>query len=75
MKRLFLALSLCAGMLVAGMANASAALVCHDDPTVGIGLPLTTNLNSQATILNNSVQVTASTTHKSTSFAAGFSLL
>ena len=75
MKRLFLALTVCAGMVVGGMSNASAALVCHDDPTLGIGLPITSSLNINVQLLNNSVQVTAQTTHKTTTFAAGFSLL
>ena len=44
MKRIFLGLVLSAGMLAMGVVNASAASYCSLDPTVGVGLPVHTNL-------------------------------
>ncbi len=43
MKRIFLGLALCAGMLFMGVTSASA--YCSLDPTLGIGLPINTSLN------------------------------
>src|SRR3989442_1149463 len=43
MKRIFLGLALCAGMLFMGVTSASA--YCSLDPTLGIGLPVHTSLN------------------------------
>jgi hypothetical protein len=45
MKRIFLGLALCAGMLFMGATSASAAIYCSDDPTLGIGLPINYSLN------------------------------
>ena len=43
MKRIVLAISLCAGMLFMGVTSASA--YCSLDPTLGIGLPIHTSVN------------------------------
>ena len=69
MKRIFLGLALCAGMLFMGVTSASA--YCSLDPTLGIGLPVNTSLNVTA----SSTTVYASNTSTTTTFGGGTGLL
>jgi hypothetical protein len=46
----------CAGLLVAGATNASAAVICSDDPAVPIGTPL--DLKSDTTVSTSLVSGT-----------------
>ncbi len=39
MKRILFSLAVCLGMLAAGTTSASAAALCHDDPTVQVSVP------------------------------------
>ena len=39
MKRIVLGIALCVGMLVASTTSASAAVLCHDDPTLHVAVP------------------------------------
>jgi hypothetical protein len=68
MKRVVLSFVLCAGMLVIGVTNASAARYCNVDPTIGVGLPITTSVNVSLSLLGTSTHVYASNTSKSTTF-------
>ena len=68
MKRVFFSLVMCAGMLVIGVTNASAARYCSVDPTLGIGLPITTNLSVSTSLLGTTTHVYAGTTTSSTTF-------
>lgn len=56
MKRLFFGMLFCAGLLVAGATNASAAVICSDDPAVPIGTPL--HLKSDTTVSTSLVSGT-----------------
>jgi hypothetical protein len=67
MKRLFLGLLLSVGMLVIGTTNAFAGY-CSLDPTIGVGLPVKTNVDLRLGVLGVSAHVYASTTHKTTTF-------
>ncbi len=40
MKRLFFGMLFCVGLLVTGATNASAAVLCSEDPTVSTGSPV-----------------------------------
>lgn len=73
MKRIFLGLALCAGMLFLGVTNASAAY-CHLDPTLGVGLPVNTSLNVTTSLLGTSTNLYASTTSKTTTFGGTIGL-
>ncbi len=74
MKRLFLAVSLCAGMLVMGVVNASAGGYCSLDPTLGIGAPVHTSTNVSTSLLGTSTTVYASNTSSTTTFGGGLGL-
>ena len=39
MKRILFSLSVCLGMLAASPTSASAAMLCHDDPTLQVAVP------------------------------------
>lgn len=73
MKRILVGFALCAGMLVMGITNASAAY-CSLDPTLGIGLPVHTGLTVTTTLLGTSTTVYASNTSSSTTFGGGVGL-
>ncbi len=68
MKRLFFAMLFSTGLLVAGAANVSAAVICSDDPVVPIGTPL--HLKADATVSTGLVSGTvyAGSTSKTTWF-------
>lgn len=68
MKRIFLGLALCAGMLFMGATSASAAIYCSDDPTLGIGLPINYSLNLSLSAAGISTTVYGSGTGKTTTF-------
>jgi hypothetical protein len=68
MRRVVLSLVLCAGMLVIGVTNASAARYCNVDPTLGIGLPIHTSINVSTSLLGTTTYVYASNTSTSTTF-------
>ncbi|HSS94040.1 MAG TPA: hypothetical protein VLR46_08620 [Candidatus Dormibacteraeota bacterium] len=68
MKRILLGFAVCAGMLVMGVTNASAARYCSIDPTLGIGAPIQTNLNLRVSLLGTSAHIYASTTNRTTTF-------
>jgi hypothetical protein len=68
MKRVALSFVLCAGMLVIGVTNASAARYCSIDPTLGIGLPINTSVNVSLSLLGTSTHVYASNTSQTTTF-------
>lgn len=72
MKRVFLALGLCAGMLVLGVVNAAA--YCSLDPTLGVGLPVHTNVKIHVSALGISTDVYAHNDSSSTTFGGGFGL-
>jgi hypothetical protein len=66
MKRILLGLSVVVGTLVMGLTNASAAEICSDDPTLGVGTPVTYSLN--VSLLGGGTVVYASGTSKTTTF-------
>jgi hypothetical protein len=68
MKRIFLGLALCAGMLVMGVTSASADVFCSDDPTLGIGLPINYSLNLSLSAAGTSTVVYGSGTRSTTTF-------
>jgi hypothetical protein len=68
MKRIFLGIALCAGMLFMGATSASAAVYCSDDPTLGIGLPINYNLNLSLSAAGISTTVYGSGTRSTTTF-------
>lgn len=68
MKRIFLGLALCAGMLSMGVTSASAAVYCSDDPTLGIGLPLNYSLNLSLSAAGTSTVVYGVGTNSTTTF-------
>jgi hypothetical protein len=74
MKRMVLGFALCAGMLFSGVTNASAAGYCSLDPTVGVGLPITYNLNVSLSAAGTSTHVYASGTRSTTTFGGGIGL-
>ena len=39
MKRILFSLAVCLGLLAAGTTSASAATLCHDDPTLKVSVP------------------------------------
>lgn len=69
MKRIFFGLVLCLGMLVASTSSASAQVLCHDDPTLGVSVP-GVHLSTNLTVLGSNVYATSG--HGSTSF--GFTI-
>jgi hypothetical protein len=68
MKRMVLGLVMCAGILVSGVTNASAARYCSLDPTLPLGLPIHTSLNIKTSLLGITTHVYASNTSRSTTF-------
>jgi hypothetical protein len=72
MKRIFLALSLCAGMLFLGVVNAAA--YCSLDPTIGVGLPIHTNVKVHVSLLGISTDLYVHNTSRTTTFGGGIGL-
>ena len=66
MKRILLGLSVVLGTLVVGLTSASAAEICSDDPTLGIGTPVTYSLN--VSLLGGGTVVYAGGTSGTTTF-------
>lgn len=73
MKRIFVAISLCAGMLVMGVVNVSAGSYCSLDPTLGVG---TVTYSTSLTLSTSSTSTTvyASGTSSTTTFGGGLGL-
>ena len=69
MKRILFSLAVCLGMLAASPTSASAAMLCHDDPTLQVAVP-GVHLAVNVTIPGSNVWATSG--HGSTSF--GFTL-
>jgi hypothetical protein len=70
MKRIFLGFAVAVGLLAAGTTSASAAVLCHDDPTVGTSVPgvsLTTNV----TVGGSNVYATSGSGSTSFGFTIG----
>ena len=72
MKRIFLALSLCAGMLVMGVVNAAA--YCSLDPTVGVGLPVHTKVAVHVSLLGITTDLYVHNNSRATTFGGGLGL-
>jgi hypothetical protein len=68
MKRLFFGMLFSAGLLVAGATNASAAVICSDDPVVPIGTPVHLTANATVTTGLLSGTVYAGSTSRTTWF-------
>ena len=69
MKRILFSLVICVGVLAASPTSASAAVLCHDDPTLGVSVP-GVKLNTSVNLLGSNVF--ANSGSGSTSF--GFTL-
>ncbi len=65
MKRILLSLTVCVGLLAAGTTSASAAVVCHDDPTVGVSVP---GVSTSTTLTIGGSTIYATSGSGSTSF-------
>ena len=70
MKRILLGLSFVVGALVVGLTNASASTFCSDDPTLGVGTPVTYSLS--VSLVGGGTVVYASGTSGTTTF--GFAI-
>jgi hypothetical protein len=70
MKRIFLGLALSVGMLVMGVTNASASSYCSIDPTIGIGLPVSTSLTVSTSLLGTSTNTYLHNNSTSTTFGS-----
>jgi len=68
-KRILLSLTVCVGLLAAGTTSASAAVVCHDDPTVGVSVP---GVSTSTTLTIGGSTIYATSGSGSTSF--GFTI-
>lgn len=75
MRRIVLGVSLCAGLLFAGITNASAAIYCSADPTYNVGLPVSYSLNVQVTSPLLSTHVYLIGTKSTTTYGATAGLL
>jgi hypothetical protein len=69
-KRILLSLSVCVGLLAAGTTSASAAMLCHDDPTVGTSVP-GVKLTVNATVGGSNVYTTSGSGSTSFGFTIG----
>jgi hypothetical protein len=68
MKRLVSVVVLAGGLVLMGVTNASAAMWCADDPTLGIGLPIHYSLNVTLSTKVTYTNVYASGTKSTTTF-------
>ena len=74
MRRVVLGFAVCAGMLVMGVTNASAGSYCSLDPTLGIGLPVHTNVVIKASVLRITTDLYVYNNSTSTTFGGGIGL-
>jgi hypothetical protein len=74
MRRIFVAVGVCAGMLVVGVVNVSAGGYCSLDPTLGVGTPITYSTNLTLSTGSTSTTVYASGTSGTTTFGGGLGL-
>ncbi|TMC13190.1 MAG: hypothetical protein E6J30_00195 [Chloroflexi bacterium] len=70
MKRILFSLAVCLGLLAAGTTSASAAVLCHDDPTVGVSVP-GVKLGVNATVGGSNVFATSGSGSTSFGFTIG----
>ena len=70
MKRILLSLSVCLGLLAAGTTSASASVLCHDDPTVGVSVP-GVSMNTSVSLLGSNVYTTSGGGSTSFGFTIG----
>ncbi|HYR48359.1 MAG TPA: hypothetical protein VER07_06195 [Candidatus Polarisedimenticolia bacterium] len=70
MKRILFSLAVCLGMLAASPTGASAAMLCHDDPTLQVAVPGVTTAVS-VTIPGSNVWATSGSGSTSFGFTLG----
>ena len=70
MKRILFGLALCLGMLVASTTSASAAVLCHDDPTLHVAVP-GVRVNTNLTVGGSNVYATSGGGSTSFGFTIG----
>ena len=70
MKRILLSLSVCVGLLAAGTTSASAAVLCHDDPTLKTSVP-GVSLKTNVSLLGSNVYSTSGSGSTSFGFTIG----
>jgi hypothetical protein len=69
-KRILLSLSVCVGLLAAGTTSASAAVLCHDDPTLSTSVP-GVSTSTTTTIGGSTVYATSGSGSTSFGFTIG----
>jgi hypothetical protein len=69
-KRILFGLALCLGLLVATATSASAAQLCHDDPTLSTSVP-GTSLSTTTTVGGSTVYATSGSGSTSVGFTIG----
>jgi len=75
MRRIVLGVAVCAGLLFAGITNASAAIYCSADPTYNVGLPISYSLNVSVKSPLLSTHVYLSGTKSTTTYGADAGIL
>ena len=70
MKKLILGFAVAVGLLAAGPTSASAAVLCHDDPTVGVSVP-GVRLTTTVTVGGSNVYATSGNGSTSFGFTIG----
>ena len=70
MKRILLSLTVCLGMLAAATTPASAAVLCHDDPTLHVSVP-GVKLTTSVSLLGSNVYTTSGSGSTSFGFTIG----
>ena len=70
MKRILFGVALCIGMLVASTTSASAAALCHDDPTLNVSVP-GVHLSTNVTLGGSNVYATSGGGSTSFGFTIG----
>lgn len=70
MKRILFGLALCFGMLAASTMSASAQVLCHDDPTLGVSVP-GVHVSTNVTVLGSNVYATSGSGSTSFGFTIG----
>jgi hypothetical protein len=73
MKRLLFSAAACAGLMLAGITNASASY-CSLDPTLGIGAPIHTSTTVSTSLLGTSTDLYVYNDSKTTTFGGGIGL-
>jgi hypothetical protein len=69
-KRILFSLAVCIGMLAASSTSASAAVLCHDDPTLQVAVPGVT-LSTSVSLLGSNVYTTSGGGSTSFGFTIG----